>query len=558
MQLTPDTVLLNGIVHTVDDDFSTAEAIAWRGEEIVFVGDTEAARRLADEETRVVDLEGRTVVPGFTDSHLHPVYAGKNLEVAVQLTGSKTLAEVLERIKERAAELADGEWLRGSNHWSIDELEEGRLPYASELDQAAPENPFWVNTAFHRAAANSLALQAAGIDRDTPEAFGHGTGWVFKDEHGEPNGHVLESAMFAVMQQQPLETDQVLLAGVERVQDAFLENGITSVIDQGDVGPPFRNFPLMQRLHAQGRLKVRWRMNHIGFEMAQMPHEAIPDHVATIRNISGFGDDWLRMGAIGELVVDGFVEDHWSRAPYAEDHFGHGWCGIRLYDPDTILAICRAAAAHGLQMNVHCSGDGALDAALEAFEAIHRESPIGGLRWTLEHGGMNPTETNLRQCKEMEIVVGTQQPLQYWHSKDIIAFYGREAESYFPNRTWWENGITLRGGSDYDTAPLSPLFGIWTILTRKTITGDVIGADQVVPREEALRMYTRNAAWSVFEDARKGSLEAGKLADLAVLSGDLMSVSDDEIKDLEVAATIVGGRASYDRDGLLGGLVATA
>jgi hypothetical protein len=556
--LTPDTVLLNGVVYTVDDDFSTAEAIAVLGDEIVFVGGTEEARSLAGDDTQVVDLEGRTVVPGFIDSHLHPVYAGKNLEVAVQLTESRTLAEVLERIKERAAELEPGEWFRGSNHWSIDALEEGRLPYRHELDSVAPDNPFWVNVAFHRAAANSRALEAAGIDRETPESFGYGTGWVFKDDDGEPNGHLLESAMFAVMQQQPLETDAILLAGIERVQDGFLENGITSVIDQGDVGPPFRNFPLMQRLHAQGRLKLRWRMNHIGFEMAQMPLEAIHDHVGTLRNISGFGDDWLRMGAIGELVIDGFVEDHWSREPYAEEHFGHGWCGIRLYQPDTILAICRAAAAHGLQMNVHCSGDGALDAALDAFDAVGRETPIGGLRWSLEHGGMNPTEANLRQCRDLEIVVGTQQPLQYWHSKDIIEFYGREAEAYFPNRTWWENGVVLRGGSDYDTAPLSPLFGIWTIVTRRTISGDVIGRDQALPREEALRMYTRNAAWSVFEDSRKGSLEPGKLADLAVLSGDLMAVPEDEIKDLEVVGTIVGGRPSYDKDGLLRGLVPTA
>jgi predicted amidohydrolase YtcJ len=558
MTLTADTVLVNGVVYAVDDDFSTAEAVAVRGEQIVFVGSTDDAMRLAGDETRVVDLEGRTVLPGFTDSHLHPVYSGKNLEVAVQLTGSKSLAEALERIKERAAELEPGEWLRGSNHWSIDALEEGRLPYRHELDEAAPDNPFWVNVAFHRAAANSRALEAAGIDRDTPESFGHGTGWVFKDEHGEPSGHLLESAMFAVMQQQPLESEEIVLAAVERVQDLFVENGITSVIDQGDVGPPFRNFPLMQRLWREGRLKLRWRMNHIGFEMAQMPVEAIHDHVATLRNVSGFGDDWLRMGAIGELVLDGFVEDHWSRAPYGEDHFGHGWCGIRLYNPDTILAICRAAAAHGLQMNVHCSGDGALDAALEAFEQIHGDAPISGLRWSLEHGGMNPTEANLRACRDLGIVVGTQQPLQYWHSKDIIAFYGREAEVYFPNRTWWENGIVLRGGSDFDTAPLSPLLGIWTILTRRTITGDVIGADQALPREEAVRMYTRNAAWSVFEEGRKGSLEPGKLADLVVLSGDLMAVPEDEIKDLEVLATVVGGQASYDPSGLLGKAVVAA
>ena len=470
MTLTADTLFVNGLIYSVDDDFSTAEAVAVRGVEIVFVGSTDRAMRLAGEDTRVVDLEGRAVVPGFTDSHLHPVNSGKNLEVAVQLTGSRSLAEALGRIKERAAELEPGEWFRGSNHWSIDALEEGRLPYRHELHEVVPDNPFWVNVAFHRAAANSRALAAAGIDRETPQSFEHGTGWVFKDERGEPNGHLLESAMFAVMAQEPLESEEIVLAGIERMQDLFLENGITSVIDQGDVGPPFRDFPLMQRLWRERRLKLRWRMNHIGFEMAPMPVEAIHDHVGTLRNFSGFGDDWLRMGAIGELVLDGFIEDHWSRAPYAEDEFGHGWCGIRLYSPDTVLAICRAAAAHGLQMNVHCAGDGALDAALEAFEAIHRETSIAGLRWSLEHGGMHPSEQNLRQCLDMGIVVGTQQPVPYWHAEDVIRFYGREAEVWFPNRTWWESGVVLRGGSDFDSAPVSPLLGVWAIVTRRTIT----------------------------------------------------------------------------------------
>lgn len=551
MKLLPDTVLYGGLVYIVDEDFKTAEAVAIRDDRIVFVGSNEDARELAGKDTRMFDLDGRTLVPGFTDSHLHPLYAGNNLEHAVQLTDSRSIDEVLARIEQRVRETPPGEWIRGSNHWSIDVVKEGRLPYRHELDRVTPDNPFWVNTAFHRAAANSLALDAAGITRATPERFGGGTGWVFKDPHtGEPNGHLLETAMFAVAQQEPLAAEQLVLAGIERVQDLFLANGITSVIDQGDVAPPFRNFRLMQKLWREGRLKVRWRMNHIGFEMADMPLEQIDGHLESLRVYSGFGDDWLKMGAVGELVLDGFVEDYYARDPYGEHTFGEGWCGILLYKPDTVLAICRAAAAHGLQVNVHCSGDGALDIALDTFARINDETPISHYRWALEHGGLDPSEINLRQCREMGIVVGTQQPLQYWHSKDIQRFGGHHTEEYFPNRTWFENGILLRGGSDFDTAPLSPLFGIWTIITRRNILGDVIGANQSIPREEALRMYTCNAAYSVFEERIKGSLEPGKLADLVVLSDDLMAVSDDAVKDIVVLATMVGGRAFYDRDDL--------
>ncbi|HEX6207649.1 MAG TPA: amidohydrolase [Actinomycetota bacterium] len=549
--LDPDLALLNGVVYTVDDDFRTAEAIAVKGETIVATGSTDEVRSLAADDTRVIDLEGRAVVPGFMDSHLHPVYAGKNLS-QVQFADCRTVADMLAVIKERADALPAGEWFRGSNHWTPDQLEERRLPYRDELDGVAPENPFWGNTAFHRAMANSLALQACGIDRDTPERFAGGSGYVFKDpETGEPNGHLLETAMFCVMQQEPPESVEEVLEGIDQVQNLFLRNGITSVIDQGDVGPPFRNFQLMQRLHRQGNLKLRWRMNHIGFEMADMPLEAIPDHVASLRVLSGFGDDWLRMGAIGELVLDGFVEDNYSREPYAEDVFGEGWRGILLYRPDTVMAICRAAAANGLQMNVHVQGDGALDLALDTFEGIHRESSIAGLNWALEHGALTPTDKNLRQIQQMGIVLSTQQPLYYWHSHDAIKFLGPAAEDFFPNRTWHENGVSLRGGSDFDTAPLSPLFGIWTIVTRRNILGEVVGPSQTLPREEALRMYTRNGAASVFEDMRKGSIEAGKLADLVVLSDDLMAVPEDGIKDIKVVATIVGGGTSYDPEGLL-------
>ncbi len=550
--LEPDLVLVNGRVYTVDDDFSTAAAIAIREDTIVDVGSTDDVRRLSGDDTKVVDLEGRTVVPGFMDSHLHPIYAGKNLP-QVQFGDCSSVAEVLARVKERADTLPAGEWFRASNHWTPDALQERRLPYRQELDSVAPENPFWVNTAFHRATANSLALDACAINRDTPERFAGGSGYVFKDpETGEPNGHLLETAMFSVMQQQPPESVDQVLEGIDRVQDLFLQNGITSVIDQGDVGPPFRNFQLMQGLQREGKLKLRWRMNHIGFEMAEMPVEAIPDHIASLRVLSGFGNDWLRMGALGELVLDGFVEDNFSREPYAEDMFGEGWRGILLYRPDTIMAICKAAAENGLQMNVHVQGDGALDLALDTFETIHTDSPIKGLRWTLEHGALTPTETNLRQCKEMGVVLSTQQPLYYWHSYDAIRFLGQEAENFFPNRTWHENGVLLRGGSDFDTAPLSPLLGIWTIVTRQNILGDVVGASQSLSREEALRMYTRNGAISVFEDDVKGSIEPGKLADLTVLSGDLMSVPEDGIKDVEVVGTIVGGSVAFDPDGLFG------
>jgi predicted amidohydrolase YtcJ len=549
--LSPDLILVGGRVYTVDQGFSMAQAVAVRGDRIAFVGSTDDARSLAGDDTRIVDLEGRTVVPGFMDCHLHPVYSGKNL-LQVQLTGSKSIAEVLERVRARASQTPAGEWFRGSNHWSIDEVEEGRLPYRHELDQVTPDHPFWVNVAFHRAAANSKALEALGIGPETPENWG--TGWVFKDPAtGEPNGHLLEAPMFAMMGAERQETTEEILDGIDRVQELFLRNGITSVIDQGDVGPPFRNFHLLQALWQQGKLKVRWRVNHIGFEMADMPIEAIHDHLGTLRVRSGFGDPWLRMGAVGELVLDGFIEDAWDRQPYGEDVFGEGWCGIALYKPDTVMAICRAAAAHGLQMNVHCNGDAALDLALDTMEKIHAETPITGLNWTLEHGGLSPTEDNLRQCREMGVWVSTQQAVVYWHNRDSRVFMGERAADYYPNRTWLESGIPLRGGSDFDTAPLSPLLGIWAAVTRKTITGDVISANQAIPREEALRMFTRNAATSVFEDDLKGSLEPGKLADLAVLSGDIMEVADDDLASLAVVATMVGGRGAHDPEGVLGG-----
>src|SRR5262249_11484638 len=155
--------------------------------------------------------------------------------------------------------------------------------------------------------------------------------------------------------------------------------------------------------------------------------------------------------------------------PYAEGTFGEDWCGVQFYTREAVGEICRAAARHGMQLNVHCSGDAALDCALDTFAEIHRTHPIDERRWCLEHGGLTPTERNLAQCRELGVIVSTQQPLQYWHSKDIRRFLGETAAEYFPNRTWLDAGVRLRAGSDFDTAPLSPLFGIWTLVSRQTV-----------------------------------------------------------------------------------------
>ncbi len=241
------------------------------------------------------------------------------------------------------------------------------------------------------------------------------------------------------------------------------------------------------------------------------------------------------------------MDTAYIREPYAVSYSKHQGLGDLKFTPEFLKAVCLAAAEHDIQMSVHVAGSAALDTLLDIYEEVNQVHPISDKRWTIEHGAFLPTEKNLQQARNLDLIVTTQQSISYFNPRAIRAMLGeRRASNLFPNKTWLEGGVTVAGGSDFPASPLSPLLGIYASVTRKTISGE-LGPEEAITRRQALELYTINAARISFEEKLKGSIETGKLADFVVLPHDLLTIAEEEIEGIEVLRTVVGGETVYER-----------
>ena len=285
--------------------------------------------------------------------------------------------------------------------------------------------------------------------------------------------------------------------------------------------------------------------------LARAALEDIPETIASLGPPTGYGDPWLRMGGLGEISFDGWwepMDTAYIREPYVGSFSKHEGNGDLRFTPEFLKAVCLAAAENDLQMSVHVAGNAALDELLDIYEEVNQVHPINDKRWTVEHGAFLPTEKNLQQARSLGLIMTTQQSIAYFNPKAIRKMLGeRRASNIFPNKTWLEGGVTVAGGSDFPASPLSPLLGIYASVTRRTISGD-LGPEQAITRQQALELYTTNAARISLEEDLKGSIEAGKLADFVVLSEDLLTEPEENIKDIEVLRTVVGGKTVYERN----------
>ena len=427
---------------------------------------------------------------------------------------------------------------------SIDQIEEGRLPYRWELDSVSPNHPVFIFYHGHLVATNSLALKEAGITRaTTPQK------WVIKDpDTGEPNGWLLEDLTGRVLRFFPRGDLEETIAEIRRMSRELNAVGITGVIQQLGGTTTGRNFRALDRLRREGELTLRWRLNY------SLPPATPDDRIQeAIRNLgppSGYGNEWLRMGSLGELSLDGWwepMDTAYLREPYEGSYSRQQGKGDLRFSIDRLKTICLAAAENDIQMSVHVAGSAALDEVLNVYDEVDQLYPIASKRWTLEHGGFLPTPRNLEQAKRLGVIVSTQQSISYFVPRALREMLGeRRASSLFPNRTWLDGGIMVAGGSDFPGSPLSPLLGMYASVTRKTAIGE-LGPEEAISRQEALKLYTIYAAHISFEEDLKGSIEPGKLADFVVLSDDLLTVPEENIKDIEVLMTVVGGKVVYEK-----------
>jgi predicted amidohydrolase YtcJ len=526
----PDTILVNGHVITVDARFSIAEAVAISGGRFSAVGTNAAIRRLAGPKTTTIDLHGQTVIPGLADGHLHDAGGGPG----VDLSGARSLADVLAAVAARVKQSRPGDVIVSNNDWHEAQLKEHRLPYRSDLDSVSPANPIVLVRGGHEYILNSAALRKWNITKETPQQPG---GRITRDATGELNGELIDRAKALVqLPASPPLTIDALIAQHKKLNAA----GLTSIRYPG---APIEQYRLLEEMKRRGLLTIRVnQLMRVGADSAEKMRAA----VAELNVKPDEGDEWLRVGGM-KLGVDGGFEGGWMRQPYAEP-WGEGgtFYGVNTMKQAPYTDVVKELNRLGWRVATHAVGDAAIDEVIAAYEAANAEKSIAGRRWTLEHGFIAQPDQFAR-LKKLDLVISAQDHL-YLAGPSLVNYWGPvRAARTTPMRAFIDQGFVVAGGTDSAVVPYPPLWVIYHFVTRDTISGGVLGADQKITRKEALQVETINNAYMTFEEKIKGSIEPGKLADLVVLPEDILTVPEKHIEQMHVAMTMVGGTMVYRR-----------
>jgi len=528
-----DLIIRDAHIVTVDRKFSTARAAAIRDGKFIAVGSDAAVLGTKGPNTRVIDLDGKTVLPGFNDTHVH-LSSGKDLETQVDLTDIHSIRQIQAAIAARAAKSKPGEWIVGTRGWWEYQLAEGRLPTRADLDAAAPDNPVSIPGP-HYAIVNSLALKLAGVTRDTPDPQG---GQIYKDTTGEPTGLLMDNAGRFVRKFMPQPSESQKLAGMKRVLALANSHGLTSA---GDPSGSIADAAMYRRLRDAGQLTVR-----IDFAYNIDPAEALDQAEAELKALpkpGTDGDGMFRADEIGETGLDGAE----LTALLERDYPGKpGYRGLQKVPTDQFKSFAALVAKYGYRLRPHAVGDAAIDEALDAFEFANSQTPIVKRRWMIDHAFLLGPQ-HYDRVKRLGLIINSQYMHNYQLGALILKAWKRPlADRSEPYAEWLRNGVMFAGGSD---GPISyhaePLLEIYGEVTRGTGWGGRLGPDQGIGREQAIRSVTINGAYTTFEEGVKGSIEPGKYADFVVLSGDILKVPAEKIRDLKVLATVLGGRTVY-------------
>jgi hypothetical protein len=530
-----DLVLLDGTVWTGEKSLPWAEAVAVKGDRILLVGSKREVRRLVGAKTRVVNLRGRPALPGFIDSHTHFLDGGFSL-LSLQLREARSQADFVARIAEKAGELKTGEWILNGD-WDHQQFDPPELPRREWIDGVTPDHPVCVNRHDgHMVLVNSLALRIAGVTKTSVSPEG---GEILKDpKTGEPTGILKDAAMDLVTKHIPAPTFESKLKAAGAALRHAAECGVTSLHDMAWSA----NFEVYQELVRTGRLTSRIFL--------YIPVREV-DLFARLRLKTPFGSDFLKIGGL-----KGFVDGSLGSAtalffdPYADDPNLTGLLSADMFPEGIMEERILAADRAGLQVAVHAIGDRANAIILDLYEKAITLNGPRDRRWRIEHA---------QHLRPQDIVrlgrLGIIASVQPYHAVDdgrwAEAKIGSErCRTTYAFRSLLDHGALLACGSDWTVAPLNPLSGIYAAVTRRTTDGKNPGGwfpEQKITLEEALRGYTQNGAYTEFAEDLKGSLVAGKLADLVVLDRNIFEIPPEEIIDAKVEMTIVGGKVIYER-----------
>ena len=531
----PDLVLYNGKVITVDRAFSMAEAVAITGDRITAVGTSARIRALAGTRTRQIDLGGKALIPGLMDNHLHSAGGGPG----VDLSRARVLADVYAAVAARVRTTPAGDVVVSNSDWHEAQLREKRLPLRDDLDRVAPNHPVVLVRGGHEFIVNSAALRRWQIDEKTPQPVG---GRLTRYPDGRLNGELVDTAKALVKLPSPpmRSRDEQIVAKVAEYRTLHAA-GLTTVRHPGISVDDYR---LLQEMRRTGVLTMRVN--------ALLRPGGSAQAVAAALDGSGLkqddGDSMLRVGGV-KLAVDGGFEGGLMREPYAEPWDEKGtFKGLQTISTESYFATVLALNDRGWRVATHAVGDAAIDLVLGAYERANAQKSIVGRRWSIEHAFIGRPD-HLPRIKALGVALAVQNHL-YLAGPSLVSYWGPErAALTTPARMYLDAGLPVSSGTDAPVVPYPPLWTLYHFVTRDTIAGGVLGADQRVTREEALRMATTGNAWLTFEESDKGAIEPGKLADLVLLSDDPMTCPEPRLRDAHVLFTMVGGRIVHDARG---------
>ncbi len=542
--LPADILFKNGNIYTVNGDQPKAEAVAVQYGKIVFVGSNADAKKYEVKGVKVVDLKGRTVVPGLADAHYHLSGVGFR-EMNLNLEGTTSLQDFLAKVKARVDKAKPGDWVTGRG-WIETFWTPQTFPTRQDLDKIAPNNPVYLTRADgHGAVANSAAFKIAAIDRNTEAPFG---GEIMKDKAGEPNGMLLDRAQGLVGKHIPAATpadyEQALLLGAKR----SLELGWTQI---QNAGTDWREVDMLKRLYEQGKMKLRIyeAIRGPGADAEKLlrkgPDVGLYDNRLTVRGI--------------KMILDGALGS--KGAALLENYSDHDTNGLLMQKPEQVLPMLRDALRKGIQIETHAIGDRAnrtiLDWYARAMEEVtpmeryDRENP----RWRIEHAQI-VAPSDIPRFKKLGLIAS----MQPSHAIGDLHFAPKRLglerlKGAYAWQSFIKQGTIVAGGSDAPVERGEPMIEFYAAVARKDqkgFTGEGWHAEEKVSREDALKMFTLWAAYAAFEEKLRGSLEVGKLGDLTVLSADIMTIHEAEILKIKCAMTVIGGEVVFEVEGQKG------
>lgn len=532
----PELVLHGGKITTLDAAKPEVQALAVREGMITATGSDDQILSLAGAATVKVHLQGRRVVPGLNDSHLHVIRAGLFYNLELRWDGVASVAQALEQLKQQAERTPPPQWVRVIGGWNEFQFKEGRMPTLEEINKAAPDTPVFVLHLYDSAMLNKAALRVLGIDGKTPNPLG---GLIARDAKGNPTGLLLAEPsaliLYSTIANAPKLSPDDQLNSTRHYMRELNRFGVTSVSDAGGGGQNYPDdYAVVKKLADSGELTIR-----VAYSLfAQKPGEELSDYTRWMGMTEpGDGDNFLRVNGAGENLV-------WSAADF--ENFLQPRPDLRPVMERELEAVVRQLAEAQWPWRIHATYDESISRFLDVFERVHRDVPIDHFHWFIDHAE-TVSERNLERIAALGGGIAVQHRMAYQGEYYIRRYGAEEVKRRPPIKRMIELGLPVGAGTDGTrVASYHPWTCIWWMVTSKTVGGVTLHDEtDRVSREEALRLYTHGSAWFSREENQKGILSVGRFADLAVLSDDYFAVEDDDIRGLESVLTMVGGKFVY-------------